>query len=330
MVGQVQGGPSLRGPPLLVSGACLSLGFARGGFVSRAQRVIGALLRRMPLHAMTNPEIPSFGASPRREPIFNIPAVIVVIVAALLAIHGAIEWLGAARADSIIAEFGFIPGRVTLAFAPDKLAELLARANVDPQALHQAEIVRQYQLWQGGSKLWTMLTYAGLHGSWTHVGLNCIWIVAFGPPVARRIGAPRFLALFCVTAIAGALAHYALNPLDFSPLIGASAADSGLMAAAARFMFQPGAPLGSPGGYSTSTVSQNYDPPAPGLRALLRERRAVLFIAIWLLTNFIFGAGAESFGLADGPVAWVAHIGGFAAGFFLFPWFDRRAERGGD
>jgi len=34
-------------------------------------------------------------------------------------------------------------------------------------------------------------------------------------------------------------------------------------------------------------------------------------------------AFAQSFGLSDMPVAWVAHIGGFVAGIVLFPLFDR-------
>jgi len=42
------------------------------------------------------------------------------------------------------------------------------------------------------------------------------------------------------------------------------------------------------------------------------------------VTNFLFGAGAQSFGLSEAPVAWIAHVGGFAAGLFLFPLFDRR------
>ena len=52
-----------------------------------------------------------------------------------------------------------------------------------------------------------------------------------------------------VTAVASALAHWALSPMDFSPLIGASGSDSGLMGAATRFMFQPGAPLGAFGSF---------------------------------------------------------------------------------
>ena len=72
-----------------------------------------------------------------------------------------------------------------------------------------------------------MLTYALLHGSWAHVLVNSIWLVAFGPPIARRFGSVRFLLFFAMTAVAGALAHWAANPMDFSPLIGASAADFG-------------------------------------------------------------------------------------------------------
>jgi membrane associated rhomboid family serine protease len=268
---------------------------------------------------MTNPDAPKVVG--KRQPIFNIPLVVVLLVSALLAIHAAISLAGDTNADRIIAELGFIPGRLTVAFEPERFELLRAHAVFDQQADQQARIAR------GGAKLWTLLTYAGLHGSWTHVGLNSIWIVAFGPPVARRIGGARFLLLFCATAIAGALAHYVLNPMDFTPLIGASAADSGLMAAAARFMFQPGAALGSPGGFSTSDSQPRFEPAAPGIATLLRDRRTLLFIAIWMITNFIFGAGAESFGLAEGPVAWVAHVGGFAAGFLLFPWFDGRARR---
>jgi membrane associated rhomboid family serine protease len=44
---------------------------------------------------------------------------------------------------------------------------------------------------------------------------------------------------------------------------------------------------------------------------------------VWLATNFVFGAGAQTLGLSDMPVAWVAHLGGFCAGLVLFPLFDR-------
>jgi membrane associated rhomboid family serine protease len=265
------------------------------------------------------------GAPKVREPIFDAPFVVVALVAILILVHAFVSLGSAQTQDAIVGQFAFIPGKFTLALWPQRFADLQARASLDPESLQQARIVRDFLLQQGeGANLWSLLTYAFIHGSWSHVGLNSVWIVAFGPPVARRFGALRFLALFAATAIAGALAHWALNLMDFTPLIGASAADSGLMAAATRFIFEPGGPLGAAGGYSRSSPDANYNVPAPPLRQLLRERRVAIFLIVWLATNFIFGAGAQTFGLSEAPVAWLAHIGGFAFGFFLFPFFDRR------
>jgi membrane associated rhomboid family serine protease len=150
--------------------------------------------------------------------------------------------------------------------------------------------------------------------------LNSIWLIAFGPPIARRFGSPRFLLFMAVTAIASAVAHWANAPMDFSPLIGASGADSGLMGAATRFMFQPGAPLGFSRSISRFEIESI---PAASLRGVFVNRRPLIFLGVWLMTNFIFGAGAQTFGLSDMPVAWVAHLGGFFAGLVLFPLFDR-------
>jgi membrane associated rhomboid family serine protease len=272
----------------------------------------------------TTPGEPA-NAGKAREPIFDAPLVVVALVGLLVAIHGLVSILSDDAVDGLIGQFAFMPGRLTLVFWPQNLGELLARANLDPEALQQASLVRHFHVLQEGGKFWTLLTYAFLHGSWVHVGLNSIWIIAFGPPVARRLGALRFLLLFAATAISGALMHWLFNMMDFTPLIGASAADSGLMAAASRFVFEPGGPLGGATGYSRASSSANYKVPAPPLLSLLREGRVVIFLAIWLVTNFIFGAGAQTFGLSEAPVAWLAHVGGFAFGFFLFPLFDRRA-----
>jgi membrane associated rhomboid family serine protease len=271
----------------------------------------------------------NLNAAPKiREPIFDAPFVVVALVAILIAIHAVVSLAGPQTEDAVIGQFAFIPGKLTFALWPDRFGDLQARANMGSEALQQARIVRDFLLQQGGgANLWRLLTYAFVHGSWSHIGLNAIWIIAFGPPVARRLGSLRFLALFAATAVAGALVHWAFNTMDFTPLIGASAADSGLMAAAARFVFQPGGPLGAPGGYSRSSAGANYDVPAPPLLQLLRERRVAIFLIIWLATNFIFGAGAQIFGFSEAPVAWLAHIGGFALGLFLFPLFDRRPPR---
>ena len=215
------------------------------------------------------------GASRAHEPIFSIPAVVVVLVGLLLAIHGGLTYFGAAAQDAAFRDWAFIPGRLTITLWPSRLGEVLARINDSRAALEQAMLIRHFNVLNGGAKVWTLATYALLHGSWAHVGVNCIWLVAFGPPIARRFGALRFLLFFGTTAVAGALAHWALAPMDFSPLIGASAADSGLMAAAARFVFQPGAPLGGPARIRRRVSGSWTDTPAASLaRVADRETRA--------------------------------------------------------
>ena len=258
-------------------------------------------------------------AGPQKEPIFNAPAVVVGLAVLLVALFAVFHWMRPETQDQIIRNYAFVPGRLTVSIWPARAIDLLVRANSDPSALEQARAMRDLHALGGGAKPWTLLTYAFLHGNWEHVLLNTVWLLAFGPPVARRFGAARFLVFVGVTAIAAALAQWAVGPMDFRPLIGVSGCHSGLMGAAARFMFQPGAPLGQ----QTRRRRDIEDIPAAPLSAMLTDPRARIFLFIWLVTNFIFGAFARSLGLSDMPVAWVAHLGGFFVGMLIFPLFDR-------
>jgi membrane associated rhomboid family serine protease len=260
------------------------------------------------------------GHSPRYEPMFNVPAVVVALALAFVAIYALFDWAGPRMQDLVLVNFSFVPGRLTVSLWPAEVIKLLVRARTDPAALEQVRAMRDLHALSGGAKPWTLVTYAFLHGSWTHVLLNTVWLVAFGPPVARRFGTARFLAFMVVAAIVSALAQWMSAPMEFAPLIGASGADSGLMGAVTRFMFQPGAPLGASsfrGGQAAETI------PAASLGGILTDRRALIFLGVWLVTNFVFGAFARPLGLSDMPVAWVAHLGGFAVGIVLFPLFDR-------
>ena len=156
----------------------------------------------------------------RREPMFNAPGVVLGLVAILIGIYAAYNWAPEWIQDKVIRDYAFIPGRLTVGLWPDRLIELLNRANSDPAALQQARQIRELHVLGGGLKPWTLMTYAFLHGSWTHVLLNTVWLIAFGPPIARRFGSARFLLFMAVAAIASALAHWAIAPMDFSPLIG--------------------------------------------------------------------------------------------------------------
>ncbi len=48
----------------------------------------------------------------------------------------------------------------------------------------------------------------------------------------------------------------------------------------------------------------------------------LLFILVWLGTNYLFAALAGPLGITDASIAWEAHVGGFFVGLVLFPWLD--------
>jgi membrane associated rhomboid family serine protease len=257
----------------------------------------------------------SSSGPPPREPVFSIPFAAAALVAVLLAIHGALDFASPAMQTAAVLDFGFIPGRETLALWPGRLAALIAQSQSDPQALDAARLWRATTALHPGLKPWTFFSYAFLHGSWTHVGLNCVWLTAFGPPLARRFGTLRYFGFFLATSACGALLQWAAAPMEFTPIIGASAAASGFMAGAARFMFQPGEPLGrGPRRAGPQRASSLYE--------VFSDPRALIFVGVWLTTNIVFGAGAQVLGLSDAPVAWIAHIGGFVGGLALFALFD--------
>jgi membrane associated rhomboid family serine protease len=230
------------------------------------------------------------------EPLFNVPPVIVLTIAVFGIVHAVRELIFTPQQDvEFLLLFAFIPARYT----PSMLA-----VDALPGGL--------------GADLWTFVTYAFIHGDLTHLAINVIWLLPFGSAVARRLGVARFLALFAATAAAGAALHLITHPGELLPMIGASAAVSGFMAAAIRFVFQAGGPLG----VFRSAEAPIYHVPAVPLREALRDPRILAFLVIWFGLNALFGIGSVSLLGVEQPVAWQAHIGGFLAGLLLFPMFD--------
>lgn len=230
------------------------------------------------------------------EPIFNVPSVVVSMIAVFGIVHAVRELILTAQQDvEFLLLFAFIPARYTpAALAVDTL----------PGGL--------------GADVWTFVTYALLHGDLTHLAINVIWLLPFGTAVARRFGSARFLALFAASAAAGAGVHLLTHPSELLPMIGSSAAVSGFMAAAIRFVFQAGGPLG----VFRSAEAPIYHVPAVPLREALRDPRILAFLVVWFGLNALFGVGSVGILGVDQPVAWQAHIGGFLAGLLLFPLFD--------
>ena len=237
-----------------------------------------------------------------REPIFNVPLVVIATVVVLVLVHALRMF---ALTDEQDLQF-----LLTFAFIPARYGSGLAATGALPGGF--------------AADLWTFFTYAFLHADLMHLGLNLAWLLPFGTALARRFGAWRYVLFMLVMSAAGALAHLVSNWGGLEPMIGASAAISGAMAAAMRFVFQRGGPLGAFRQIALHRgADQAYRVPAVPLSTTLRDPRFLLFLAVWLGLNALFGFGTVSFGQEAGQVvAWQAHVGGFFAGLFLFSAFD--------
>lgn len=253
----------------------------------------------------------------KREPILTAPAVIIGVILLLVGVHGARAFMSPAEDIDIILTFSFIPARFSLMLDPDGFAQAVRAmlAAVAPGEAPQVWAMARQLVNEDAWRVWTLLTYAGLHGSWPHVLMNCAWLLAFGTPVARRLGTLRTCVLLALTAIAGALFHWAIHRYALVPVVGASAAASGLMAGACRFAF--------PGDQRGGLFGGQHHAPMLSIAGALRNRRVALFIGVWMATNLIFGILAVPLGLSDAGIAWEAHIGGFLAGFLLIAPLDK-------
>ena len=233
--------------------------------------------------------------STAREPIFNLPPVVIASVALLGVIHAVRVWLLSPDQDGwVIAAFSFVPVRLTMpsTFGFD---------------------------WPGGTigDVWIFFSYAFLHADWMHFGVNALWLAAFGTPLARRFGPLRFTLFSLLGAAGGAALHLALDPNSVSPLVGASAGIAAQMAAAARFAFSPGGRLGGVG------ISRDADHrPALTIAEMIRSRRVMMFLGVWFVFNLVFGLLFTPPGIQSSQIAWDAHLGGFIVGLLFFPIFD--------
>lgn len=227
-----------------------------------------------------------------RQPIFNVPGVVVALLVSFIAVHAVRYVLPEEQGAWLTAVLAFIPAR------------LMGMA----QELPGGDLAAVTQF----------VTHVFVHGDLTHLGVNSAWLLAFGTPVARRVGTMRFLAFFLLCGIAGALVYVAFSQSAISMMVGASGAISGLMGAAFRFLFRALA-----AGDAESLAGETRHPPLMSLGATLRDRRILLAIAGWTVLNIVMAWGAS--GLLDGAnIAWEAHLGGFFMGLLAFGLFDRK------
>lgn len=230
-----------------------------------------------------------------RQPAILLPGVVTLLLGAMMAVHLARAFVLNDSGDAdLLYWFGFIPLRGML---PEEFI--------------------------GGwiPLLWTPLSHAFLHAGWEHLLINCAWMAIFGTPVARRYGVIPTVILFGASAVAGAAFFAATTLPQLQLLVGASGGIAGLTGAACRFIFQPVIVARDPETGATRVLGRRM----ATLGDLARNQRAAFFIGIWLVLNAAVPFLPMLFGQSVG-IAWQAHLGGFLAGLFLVPLFERRPK----
>jgi membrane associated rhomboid family serine protease len=145
----------------------------------------------------------------------------------------------------------------------------------------------------------TLITSMFLHGGWMHLGGNMLYLWIFGDNLNKVMGQVRYFLFYMVCGLAAGLAHIAFNSGSGVPSVGASGAISGVL-----------------GGYMVLF-------PRNRVRVMMRGGitavPAYVMLGLWILIQIVSGAMDQ--GGEGGGVAFMAHIGGFAAGLVLVKLF---------
>jgi len=154
----------------------------------------------------------------------------------------------------------------------------------------------------------TILTAMFMHGSWSHILGNMIFLWAFGPEVEDLMGRPRYAAFYLLGGVVASLAQVAAGPDSTVPNLGASGAIAAVM----------------------GSFLVTY--PRDSIRSLLvifvfvrvAYVPAALLIGLWGLVQFLSLGAITQQPSAGGGVAYAAHVGGFIFGAVAARLFARQ------
>jgi membrane associated rhomboid family serine protease len=154
---------------------------------------------------------------------------------------------------------------------------------------------------------YTLLTYMFLHGDIIHLASNMLFLWVFGDNVEDAMGHVKYLVFYIACGVAGALAHAFMLPASPLPLIGASGAVAGVIAA--YLILHPRVLVW-----------------VLVFRFIPLKISAAWVLGAWVATQLLMVVFNQA-----NQVAWWAHIGGLAAGALLIvflrrpglPLFDR-------
>jgi rhomboid family protein len=139
-----------------------------------------------------------------------------------------------------------------------------------------------------------------MHGGWLHLFGNMLFLWIFGDNVEDRFGHVKFLIFYLLIGIAATFAQYATSPESGIPNVGA-----------------PGAIAGVLGSYLLMF-------PQARVNVLVGRQimamPAFVVLGLWIVLQLVSGVGTIGYtdeSASAGGIAYMAHIGGFAAGFLM-------------
>lgn len=153
---------------------------------------------------------------------------------------------------------------------------------------------------QPGANALTVFSAMFMHGGWLHLFGNMLFLWIFGDNVEDRFGHRKFLVFYLLAGIAATFSQYAISPESSVPNVGASGAIAGVLGAYI-LMF-----------------------PQARVNVLLGRQivamPAFVVLGMWIVLQLVSGVG--TIGYTDesadvGGIAYMAHIGGFAAGLLM-------------
>ncbi len=153
----------------------------------------------------------------------------------------------------------------------------------------------------------TLFTSMFMHAGWLHLGGNMLYLWIFGDNVEDRFGHVKFIIFYLLCGLAATFAQLAFSMDSNVPNLGASGAIAGVLGAYILLF------------------------PQGRVRVLQGQRvvqvSALIVIGLWIILQLFSGIGSISNAADTGGVAYMAHIGGFIAGFVLTFVFRGKSPR---
>jgi membrane associated rhomboid family serine protease len=162
--------------------------------------------------------------------------------------------------------------------------------------------ISRYALIPARAHLSSIVTSMFLHGGWSHIIGNMLFLWAFGKSLEDAMGHTKFLAFYLICGIAAAITQVLFNPFTTLPTVGASGAIAGVM-----------------GAYLIKF-------PRSRIHTLVfiiffvttADIPAAFILVYWFIAQLFssYGAIAHTH-VTEGGVAYAAHVGGFITGMIL-------------